>query len=84
MNLQDTDFDLFAVPPTFAQDRAQIDARWKQLQREVHPDRFASQGSAARRQASDASADRLGGSSAGSSASNSVSQNSHGLPASAA
>ena len=49
MNLQDTDFDLFAVPPTFAQDRAQIDARWKQLQREVHPDRFASQGSAAQR-----------------------------------
>ncbi|WP_225783493.1 Fe-S protein assembly co-chaperone HscB [Xenophilus sp. Marseille-Q4582] len=49
MNLQDTDFELFAVPPTFAQDRAQLDARWKQLQREVHPDRFASQGSAAQR-----------------------------------
>ena len=49
MNLQDTDFQLFDVPPTFAQDRAQLDARWKQLQREVHPDRFASQGSAAQR-----------------------------------
>lgn len=49
MNLQDTDFELFAVPATFAQDRAQLDARWKQLQREVHPDRFASQGSAAQR-----------------------------------
>lgn len=49
MNLQDTDFELFAVPPTFAQDRAQLDTRWKQLQREVHPDRFASQGSAAQR-----------------------------------
>lgn len=49
MNLQDTDFELFALPATFAQDRAQIDARWKQLQREVHPDRFASQGAAAQR-----------------------------------
>ncbi|RYF82342.1 MAG: Fe-S protein assembly co-chaperone HscB [Comamonadaceae bacterium] len=49
MNLQDTDFQLFDVSPTFAQDRAQLDARWKQLQREVHPDRFASQGSAAQR-----------------------------------
>ena len=49
MNLQDTDFQLFDVTPTFAQDRAQLDARWKQLQREVHPDRFASQGSAAQR-----------------------------------
>ena len=49
MNLQDTDFELFAVPATFAQDRAQLDARWKQLQREVHPDRFAAQGSAAQR-----------------------------------
>jgi molecular chaperone HscB len=49
MNLQDTDFELFALPATFAQDRAQIDARWKQLQREAHPDRFASQGPAAQR-----------------------------------
>ncbi|MGJ7579651.1 Fe-S protein assembly co-chaperone HscB [Variovorax sp. RHLX14] len=49
MNLQDTDFELFAVPPTFAQDRAALDARWKELQREAHPDRFAAQGAAAQR-----------------------------------
>ena len=49
MNLNDTDFELFDVPPTFAQDRDAIDARWKALQREAHPDRFAAQGAAAQR-----------------------------------
>lgn len=49
MNLNDTDFELFAVPATFAQTRATLDARWKMLQREVHPDRFAAQGAAAQR-----------------------------------
>jgi len=49
MNLQDTDFELFAVPATFAQERQALDARWKELQREAHPDRFASQGAAAQR-----------------------------------
>ncbi len=49
MNLQSTDFELFAIPARFAQDRAQLDARWKELQREVHPDRFAAQGAAAQR-----------------------------------
>ena len=49
MNLNDSDFELFAVPITFAQDRAVLDARWKELQREAHPDRFAAQGSAAQR-----------------------------------
>lgn len=49
MNLNDTDFELFAVPASFAQDRAAIDARWKELQREAHPDRFAAQGAAAQR-----------------------------------
>ena len=49
MNLQDTDFELFGVPATFAQDRAVLDARWKELQREAHPDRVASQGAAAQR-----------------------------------
>lgn len=51
MNLHDTDFDLFAVPATFAQDRAVLDARWKELQRQAHPDRFAAQGGAAQRMA---------------------------------
>jgi len=49
MNLNDTDFQLFAVPPTFAQEREVLDARWKELQREAHPDRFAAQGAAAQR-----------------------------------
>ena len=49
MNLNDTDFELFAVPATFAQDRTVLDARWKELQREAHPDRFAAQGAAAQR-----------------------------------
>ena len=43
------DFELFGLPVQFAQDRAQLDARWKDLQREAHPDKFASQGTAAQR-----------------------------------
>ena len=49
MNLQSDDFELFGVPRRFAQDRAFLDARWKELQREAHPDRFAAQGAAAQR-----------------------------------
>ncbi|MCJ0763634.1 Fe-S protein assembly co-chaperone HscB [Variovorax terrae] len=49
MNLQSTDFELFGVPERFAQERAALDARWKDLQREAHPDRFAAQGAAAQR-----------------------------------
>lgn len=49
LNLQSTDFELFGLPERFAQDRAAIDARWKELQREAHPDRFAAQGAAAQR-----------------------------------
>lgn len=49
MNLQSTDFELFAIPARFAQDTELLDARWKQLQRQVHPDRFAAQGAAAQR-----------------------------------
>jgi molecular chaperone HscB len=48
-NLQSNDFELFDVPVQFAQDRAVLDARWKELQREAHPDRFAAQGTAAQR-----------------------------------
>lgn len=49
MNLSDDDFTLFGLPERFAQDRAAIDSRWKDLQREAHPDRFAAQGAAAQR-----------------------------------
>lgn len=49
MNLQSNDFELFGLPVQFAQSRPAIDARWKELQREAHPDKFASQGGAAQR-----------------------------------
>lgn len=49
MNLQSNDFELFGLAQTFAQDKTQIDARWKDLQRQAHPDKFADQGAAAQR-----------------------------------
>jgi molecular chaperone HscB len=49
VKLDDTDFDLFALPPQQALDRSALDARWRQLQAEVHPDRFASGDAAAQR-----------------------------------
>jgi molecular chaperone HscB len=49
VKLSDSDFDLFGIPVHFAQDRAMLDTRWKALQTEVHPDRFASEGGAAQR-----------------------------------
>lgn len=49
MNLQSNDFELFGLPQQFAQDRTQLDVRWKALQREVHPDNFAQQGAAQQR-----------------------------------
>lgn len=49
MLLNQNDFELFGLPQIFAQDRAAIDTRWKELQREAHPDRFAAQGAAAQR-----------------------------------
>lgn len=49
MNLADNDFVLFGVPERFAQDREVLDARWKELQREAHPDRFSGAGAAAQR-----------------------------------
>lgn len=48
-SLQDNDFDLFGLPQQFELDRAQLDERWKALQREAHPDRFAAEGAAAQR-----------------------------------
>lgn len=51
MNLNDSDFELFGLPARFEQDRAAIDQRWKALQREAHPDRFAAQGASAQRAA---------------------------------
>jgi molecular chaperone HscB len=49
LSLQATDFELFGVPERFVQDASEIDAQWKRLLREAHPDRFAAQGAAAQR-----------------------------------
>ena len=49
MRLDDDDFTLFGLPERQALDRADLDARWRQLQAEVHPDRFAGEGPAAQR-----------------------------------
>ncbi|MBP6776066.1 MAG: Fe-S protein assembly co-chaperone HscB [Piscinibacter sp.] len=49
MELTATDFELFDLPPRQAQERAVLDARWRSLQAEVHPDRFAAEGAAAQR-----------------------------------
>ena len=49
MNLTDSDFVLFDLPEQFAQDAAALEAKWKALQREAHPDKFAAQGATAQR-----------------------------------
>ena len=49
MKLDDDDFTLFGLPQRHALDRTQLDERWRQLQGEVHPDRFAAEGGAAQR-----------------------------------
>lgn len=49
MNLQSSDFELFDLPERFALDRSVLDGRWKDLQRQVHPDRVAADGAAAQR-----------------------------------
>lgn len=49
IDIQSDDFALFNVPQQFAQERSALDSRWKELQREAHPDRFVAQGAAAQR-----------------------------------
>jgi molecular chaperone HscB len=51
LNLQSNDFEIFGLDPRFELDRAALDARWKALQREAHPDRFATADAQAQRQA---------------------------------
>ncbi|MGN1055701.1 MAG: Fe-S protein assembly co-chaperone HscB [Comamonas sp.] len=49
MNLQSDDFELMGLPRQFALDRNDLDARWKELQKQTHPDRFAGEGGVAQR-----------------------------------
>jgi molecular chaperone HscB len=49
MNIEDDDFTLFGLRERFALDPALLDQRWRELQTEVHPDRFAAQGAASQR-----------------------------------
>jgi molecular chaperone HscB len=49
MKLSDDDFALFGLPRRHELDRAELDARWRALQSEAHPDRFAAEGAAAQR-----------------------------------
>lgn len=49
--LTDSDFALFALAEQFAVQEADLTRRWKQLQQQMHPDRFARQGAAAQRMA---------------------------------
>ena len=51
MNLLSNDFEIFNVPEQFSLDRTVLDERWKNLQREAHPDRFTTADAQAQRQA---------------------------------
>ena len=49
LKITDDDFALFGLPQRHALERAELDARRRDLQARVHPDRFASEGAAAQR-----------------------------------
>jgi molecular chaperone HscB len=49
MKLDDDDFTLFGLPRRLALDGDALAQRWRTLQTEVHPDRFAAEGAAAQR-----------------------------------
>ncbi len=49
MKLSDDDYTLYGLPRRHALDRAELDARRRDLQARVHPDRFAAEGAAAQR-----------------------------------
>ena len=48
-NLSATHFELFAMPASFDVDADQLDSRYRELQRTVHPDRFVNAGNQERR-----------------------------------
>jgi len=41
MNLNENHFQIFGIPASFEVDAAALEKRYRELQREVHPDRFA-------------------------------------------
>ena len=49
MKLDSDDFELFGLPRRFEQDRQALDKRWRDLQAQVHPDKFAIEGAAGQR-----------------------------------
>jgi molecular chaperone HscB len=49
LSLAASDFELFGLPARFAVDTQALDAKWKALQGAAHPDRFATETSAAQR-----------------------------------
>lgn len=51
MQLDSDDFSLFGLPETYRLDRADLDARWKRVAAQVHPDRHTGQGAAAQARA---------------------------------
>lgn len=48
-DLSTTHFELFDLPPVFDVDTVQLDSRYRELQRTVHPDRFANASNQERR-----------------------------------
>lgn len=49
MKIDSDDFELFGLPRRFALERRELDERWRAVQAQVHPDRFAVEGAAAQR-----------------------------------
>ncbi len=49
-DISKTYFELFDLPPAYGVDRERLDQRYRELQRSVHPDRFASAPDQQRRQ----------------------------------
>jgi molecular chaperone HscB len=49
MDFTQTHFELFGLPQSYALDRDQLDAAYRELQNTVHPDRFAAQPDAEQR-----------------------------------
>jgi molecular chaperone HscB len=49
LKLQSNDFELFQLPVRFEQDAQALTQTWQDLQRQAHPDKFASEGAAAQR-----------------------------------